>query len=93
MPPAYIALPARSLEQNPFLDAKRAQFPNAKNLTLMVDGLQFPDVPSAEVWMPNYAEAWQRGLDFTNRLRSTGGLDLDSEIGSYVYDLNTIFNK
>jgi multiple sugar transport system substrate-binding protein len=93
MPGAYGALPARVKDQGPFFEAKKLQFTKAKNWDIWVEGLKYPDVPSAEGYMPNYAEAWTRGATFQNLLRNTAGLDLEKEIATYVADLTVIFNK
>ena len=69
------------------------QFPWVKNWIPSSPGLIYPDVPSAEGWMPNYNEAWNRGNTFSTLLRNTNGLDLDKEIATYLADLNVIFNK
>jgi multiple sugar transport system substrate-binding protein len=93
MPAAYGALPGRTADQQPFFDAKKVQFPWVKNWDQISAGLAYPDVPSAEAWMPNFNEAWNRGQTFYSLMANTGGLDLDKEIATYIADLNTIFNK
>jgi multiple sugar transport system substrate-binding protein len=93
MPGAYGALPARAKDQGPFIEAKKAVFTNAKNWDLINEGLKYPDTPSAEGWLPNYNEAWNRGNTFSSLLRNTAGLDVDKEIATYVNDLTVIYNK
>jgi multiple sugar transport system substrate-binding protein len=93
MPAAYGALPARTANQHDWLEIQKAKFPWVKNWDTVLAGLDYPDIPSAEGYMPNYNEAWMRGSDFAERLRSTGGLDLDEEIEKYLSDLQTIFNQ
>ncbi|MGE5377302.1 MAG: ABC transporter substrate-binding protein [Bacteroidota bacterium] len=92
-PPAYGAVPARTADGPTWLEAKKAQFPWVKNWQTILDGLNYPDVPSAESYMPNYNEAWQRGATFFTLMQNTGGLDIQKEIDTYVSDLQTIFNK
>ena len=60
--------------------AKKAQFPSVKNWQTLLDGLNYPDIPSAEAYMPNYNEAWARGTTFANLVMNTSGLDIDKEI-------------
>ena len=93
MAPAYGALPARTADLQTWLDAKKVQFPWVKNWQTLLDGLNYPDVPSAEAYMPNYNEAWARGTTFANLIMNTGGLDIDKEIQTFVSDLTAIFAK
>jgi multiple sugar transport system substrate-binding protein len=93
MKPAYGAFPARTADQGAWLDAKKLQFPAVTNWQVILDGLSYPDVPSAEGWMPNYNEAWARGATFQSLMYNEGGLDLEKEIATYLADLDVIFNK
>jgi len=93
MAPAYGALPARTADLQTWLDAKKVQFPWVKNWQTLLDGLNYPDVPSAEAYMPNYNEAWARGTTFANLIMNTGGLDIDKEIATFTSDLTAIFAK
>jgi multiple sugar transport system substrate-binding protein len=93
MPAAYGAIPALTSAQEEWRAQKAVAFPWVKNLDTVIAGLSYPDVPSAEGFMPNYNEAWTRGSTFADLLRNTAGLDLDKEIATYLADLNTIFSK
>ena len=93
MQAAYGALPARTENQEDWLKAKKAQYPWVKNWDVILAGLDYPDIPSAEGYMPNYNEAWTRGNTFANLLRNTEGLNLNGEIQTYLSDLTFIFNK
>jgi multiple sugar transport system substrate-binding protein len=90
---AYGAIPALTSAQEDWRAQKAVAFPWVKNLDTVIAGLDYPDVPSAEGYMPNYNEAWTRGNTFANLLRNTGGLNLDREIQTYLADLNIIFGK
>ena len=68
-------------------------YPWVNNWDVVLDGLNYPDIPSAEGYVPNYDEAWARGKTFADLLRSTGGLNLEEEIGKYLTDLTVIFNS
>ena len=46
----------------------------------MTQGLEYPDNPSAEGYMPNFNEAWDRITQFQTLLQSEKGLDLTKEI-------------
>jgi multiple sugar transport system substrate-binding protein len=93
LPPAYGALPARAKDAQPWIDAKKAQFPQVKNWDVITAGLSYPDSPSAEAYMPNYNEAWARGTTFYSLLANTAGLDLDKEEATFLTDLQAIFDK
>jgi multiple sugar transport system substrate-binding protein len=90
---AYGAIPALTSAQEEWRAQKAVAFPWVKNLDTVIAGLSYPDVPSAEGYMPNYNEAWTRGNTFSNLLRNTPGLDLDKEIATYLADLQVIFDK
>ncbi len=92
-PAAYGAVPSIAKYRQPFLDAKMVTFPQLKNLQTLMDGLQYPDAPSAEGWTPNYNEAWSRVAQFGTLVTSTKGLDLAKEMDTLVSDLTKIFNK
>jgi multiple sugar transport system substrate-binding protein len=93
IPAAYGAVPARTGDLQTWLDAKKVQFPWVKNWQTVLDGLNYPDTPSAEGYVPNFSEAWNRGNTFANLVRSQAGLDIDKEIATYVTDLTAIFAK
>jgi multiple sugar transport system substrate-binding protein len=95
VPPAYGAVPAVTSMQQPFLDAKAAIYPfvTQESWDIMMAGLSYPDVPSAEGYMPNFNEAWARLGTFGDLMNNTADLDLDAEIATLEADLTTIFNK
>jgi multiple sugar transport system substrate-binding protein len=87
------AVPARIADQKNWLAAQRKHFPWVKNWDVLLAGLNYPDIPSGEASVPNYNDAWFRGITFAALLRGRGGLDLDAEIEKYRTDLETIFNR
>jgi multiple sugar transport system substrate-binding protein len=91
--PAYGALPAHSADQAPWLAAQKAAFPFVQNWDVLVAGLGYPDVPSAEGYMPNMNEAWARVQTFGDLLVNTQGVDLATEEATLESDLTVIFNK
>lgn len=90
---AYDAVPARTADQDAWVKKMKAQFYWVKNWDVVIAGMSYPDIPSAEGWMPNYGEAWSRGNTFAYLLRTTPGLDLNQEINNYLNDLTVIFNR
>jgi hypothetical protein len=95
MPAAYSTVPALTADQGEWQGARELQFPSVTQASwaIALEGLNYPDIPSAEGYMPHYSDAWNRGNTFTNLLRSQGGLDLDTEIENYRTDLQVIFNS
>jgi multiple sugar transport system substrate-binding protein len=95
VPPAYGAVPSVTSMQAPFLAAKQAIYPfvTQESWDIMMAGLSYPDVPSAEGYMPNYNEAWARVATFGDLMNNTAGLDLPAEIATLESDLTAIFNQ
>jgi multiple sugar transport system substrate-binding protein len=89
----YGGISARTVDQQIWRERISAQFPWVRNWQVVVDGLNYPDIPSAEHFMPNYPSAWARGTSFSSLLRSTPGLDVDAEIEAFRQDLARIFNQ
>jgi multiple sugar transport system substrate-binding protein len=90
---AYGAFPALTELQPLFIDAKSAQYPFVENWDLFLQALDYPDVPSAEAWMPNINEAWNRIETFGNLIQNDGSIDFDAELATLEADLEVIFNK
>jgi len=93
--PAYGALSAITAKQQPFVDARTAQYPflTVASWDIMLAGQSFPDIPSAEGYMPNFNSAWSRLGTFGDLMNNTDGLDLNAEIATLQADLTTIFNN
>jgi multiple sugar transport system substrate-binding protein len=92
-PPAYGAIPSDSSLRGPWLEAAKAAHPSVTNWDVLIEGLNYPDAPSAEGYMPNMNEAWARTVTFSNLLKTTSGVDLDKESQTLADDLTVIFNK
>ncbi len=90
---AYGGVPARTADQDAFFTARRQQFSWVNNWTALRDGLNYPDIPSAEGYMPHYADAWNRLTAFGNLLASTDSLNIDAEITTLRRDLESIFKR
>ena len=91
--PAYGAVPSQTALRGPWLAAQKANFPFVQNWDTLVAGLNYPDVPSAEGYMPNINEAWARIQTFGDLLVNTKGVDLAAQEATLESDLGTIFNK
>ncbi|MGA2490900.1 MAG: hypothetical protein ABSF99_12095 [Anaerolineales bacterium] len=91
-PPAYGAIPGVASLRGPWVASEKANFPFVTNWDVLVAGLNYPDVPSAEGYMPNINEAWARLATFGS-LITTQKVDLAKEEATLESDLTTIFNK
>jgi len=92
-PPAYGAIPSIRSLREPWLTAAKAAHPSVKNWDVLLEGLNYPDSPSAEAYMPNMYESWNRTVIFSDLLKTTRNLDLDKESEVLKNDLTLIFNK
>ncbi len=96
--PSMGAVPAISSKIDAFFAAKSAQYPKVTQASWDVfkAGTAYPDVPSAEGWMPgNNTEDSARIGTFINLLNTTpsGQLDFEAEFQKLQDDLTVIFNK
>ncbi len=90
---AYGGMPANTSQQQAFFDAKKEQFPFVENWDTIVQGLAYPDIPSAEAYMPNYLEARARITNLETLIRNEKTVDIDAEAASLQADLQAIFDK
>ncbi len=91
--PAYGAFPAMTEFQDAWLGTKAEQFPFVTNWEVFLQGLAYPDNPSAEAWKPNGVEANNRMDTFWNLIQNDGTIDFDAEWAQMEADLEVIFNK
>ncbi len=93
--PAYGAMPAIASKTEAFFEKKAADYPFVTDASwdVFVQGLAYPDAPSAEQYQPNWNEAFARQQTFMDLMNNTEGLDFDAEFQKLVDDLNTIYNK
>ncbi|MBE2237592.1 MAG: extracellular solute-binding protein [Caldilineaceae bacterium] len=89
----YGGMPARLDQQQAFFDSKKEQFPFVTNWDAIIQGLAYPDVPSAEAYMPNYNEARDRVTKLETLVMNEATIDLDAEAASLQADLQAIFDK
>jgi multiple sugar transport system substrate-binding protein len=90
---AYGGLPGITSLRQPWMTAQKANFSFIKNWDVLLAGLSYPDVPSAEAFQPNMNASWDRTGTFTMLLATSIGLDLAAQEAQLEADLTTIYNK
>jgi multiple sugar transport system substrate-binding protein len=90
---AYGGMPARVADQPAFFDKLDERFPQGVDWDVARAGLEFPDIPSFEAWMPNYREAFDFTATVLNKWWSTEGLDIDAEVTDLQEQLQAIFDE
>jgi multiple sugar transport system substrate-binding protein len=90
---AYGGMPAITADQDAFLAKKKQEFPWVKNWDVVLEGLKYPDIPSAEGYMPNFNEAWSRLFDFGYVMSHNDTMNLNTEIQNLENDLGDIFKR
>jgi multiple sugar transport system substrate-binding protein len=88
----YGGMPARTSQQQAFFDSKREQFPFVENWDTIVQGLAYPDVPSAEAYMPNYNEARDRITQLETLIMNEKEVDIAAEAAKLQTELQAIFD-
>ena len=93
--PAYGAMPAIASKTDAFFEKKAADYPfvTAESWDVFVQGLAYPDTPSAEQYLPNWTEAFARIQTFGDLMNNTADLDFDAEFQKLQDDLTAIYNK
>jgi multiple sugar transport system substrate-binding protein len=91
--PAYGAIPPIPSLRQPWLSTKKGAYPFVKNWDVLLEGLNYPDIPSAEGFQPNMNAAWDRTGTFTSLLQTTGGLNLEIEETVLEKDLTALYNR
>jgi multiple sugar transport system substrate-binding protein len=95
--PTYGAMPAVASKTEAFFKAKSEQYPfvTKESWDVFVQGLAYPDGPSAESWAPNPIESSARLGTFKSLMETTppDQFDFDAEYAKLLTDLEVIFNK
>jgi len=95
--PVYGAMPAVASKTEAFFDKKKAEYPfvTQESWDVFVQGLAYPDSPTAESWMPNSIEGNARIATFISLMQNTAPdqFDYDAEFQKLQDDLTVIFNK
>ena len=93
--PAYGAMPAIASQTDAFFEKKSADYPfvTKESWNVFIQGLAYPDTPSAEQYQPNSIKANARFTTFGDLMNNTEGLDFDAEFQKLVDDLNVLYNE
>jgi multiple sugar transport system substrate-binding protein len=93
--PIYGAMPAIATKTEAFFEVKSADYPFVTDASwdVFVQGLAYPDTPSAEQYLPNWTEAFARIQTFGDLMNNTEGMDFDAEFQTLQNDLTAIYNK
>jgi multiple sugar transport system substrate-binding protein len=95
--PAYGAMPAIASKTDAFFEQKSKDYPfvTPESWDVFIQGLAYPDTPSAEQYQPNWTEAFARQQTFQDLMNNTppDQMDFDAEFQKLVDDLNVIYNK
>jgi multiple sugar transport system substrate-binding protein len=89
----YGGLPALEEHRGAFIETLNERWTQDVDWQVAIDGLQYPDVPSFEAWVPNYQEVFDAVQTFGSKLRTEEGLDIEAEIESFQEELQTIFDS
>lgn len=88
----YGALPIREGDQAAYFEAQDERYPQDVDWSIVNKMLQYPDIPSHEIAVPNNNQARDRMLAFVSLIKTEGGLDLQAEVQTLVSDLQAIFD-
>ena len=89
----YGGFPTRAEDQATWLDLQDEKFTQGVNWDIAIDGLNYPDLPSHEEWLPNSIKANVRINAFRSLVETTPDLDIDTEIEILLADLTAIYNE
>jgi multiple sugar transport system substrate-binding protein len=89
----YGGMPARADDFDEWLTTKQEQFPFVTNWEAISGGLSYPDVPSAEAFVPNWNQVWDRVNALDSLMVNEQNLDLDAEAAKIESDIQAILNQ
>jgi hypothetical protein len=89
------AMPAIPAQTNIFIAQQSQQYPTVtpQSWHVLVQSLAHPDNPSADQYLPNRNEAFNRLQIFGDLLVNTEDLDFDAEFQKLQDDLTRIYNN
>ncbi len=90
---SYGGMPARTDSQDAFFRTQKEKFPWVMHWDLTQAGLSYPDIPSAEGYIPNALVAYPRIAEFRHLLATDGSIDFDTELKNLEVDLEVILNE
>jgi multiple sugar transport system substrate-binding protein len=93
--PAYGAMPAIADKTDAFFEKKSADYPfvTDESWNVFIQGLAYPDTPSAEQYQPNSIKANARFATFFDLMNNTEGIDFDAEYQKLIDDINALYNE
>jgi multiple sugar transport system substrate-binding protein len=93
--PAYDAMSADPAKTNNFLLQKSSQYPfvTDDSWNVLIQGLEYFDIPSADQYLPNRNEVLSSIQVFGDTLLHNANLDFDSEFQKLQDNLTAIYNK
>ncbi len=95
--PTYGAMPAVPAKTQAFFDALKTKYPfvTQDSWNVFLQGLAYPDTPSAEQYLPNSIKANARLATFLDLMNNTppDKFDFNTEYQNLVNDLTTIYNE
>ena len=89
---AYGGFPARTADQDAFFKGLDDQYPIGVDWQVAKDGVEHPDVPSFEAYMPAYNETLDRLITFGTRLSTDENTDVSAEIDKLKKDIQAIWD-
>jgi multiple sugar transport system substrate-binding protein len=90
---AYNTMSARTSDQDAWISTEKDKYPFVGNWYPFLDGLNYPDIPSAFGYLPNNAEANQRVQTFIDLISTDNTIDFDYEVDRLEEDLQTIYDN
>jgi len=92
---AYDAMSADINQVGNYIARKSQQYPTVSSASwqVLVQGLQYPDIPSADQYLPNRNQALDRLENFGAHILITDIDDFDAEFRQLQDDLTSIYNK
>jgi multiple sugar transport system substrate-binding protein len=95
--PLYDAMPAASSKTDAFFEKKSEQYPfvTQESWEVFKASVAYPDVPSADGYLPNFTEVYARIQAFGDLMDNTppDQFDFEAEFQKLEDDLTVIFNK
>jgi multiple sugar transport system substrate-binding protein len=92
--PLYGGMPARSEEQDAFLDqlAQTEDFPSDVDWQVAKDAIEYADIPNFEAPMPVYNKSLKILETYRSRWMTTPGLDLDQQLEALRAELQAAWD-
>ncbi len=89
----YQPLPGLTANQQAFFDGQNEKWGADLNWGVVVESMQFPDIPSTESALPNNLESRQIVSEFNSRIFSTPDLDIEQELANLITALQASYDK